>query len=107
MKYRVLLFRRAQADVDRIRAWIASHSPDGARRWFDALEECILSLDQAPLTHAIAPEGGELRLALRERFFKTRSGNRYRVLYIVAGDEVRIVRIRGPGQPPVTWDDLV
>jgi plasmid stabilization system protein ParE len=107
MTYVVLILRRAEADIDSIKSWIESHAPAGAEHWFEACANAILTLEDAPLSYALAEEGGALQLPLRERFFKTPAGRRYRVLFVVAANQVRILRIRGPGQPPVTWDDLV
>jgi plasmid stabilization system protein ParE len=107
MKRSVVIFRKAQSDIDRIRAWIQPHSAIGAQRWFEACAEAILSLQDSPLSYALAPESSQLGLQLRERFFKTASGRRYRILFVVAGNQVRVLRVRGPGQQPVTWDDLV
>jgi hypothetical protein len=51
-------------------------------------------------------EGSELGRPVRERMFKTRSGANYRALYQVQDNIVIILRIRGPGQPPLAPDEL-
>lgn len=35
---------------------------------------------------------------LRETYFKTRHGRRYRIVFTIIGTEVRVLRIRAPGQ---------
>jgi hypothetical protein len=53
------------------------------------------------MQHGYASEGRLLGRNVREKFFKTRQGRRYRLLYTINGDIVR-----GPGQPPVRRRDL-
>jgi len=43
---------------------------------------------------------------IRHVFFRTRAGRTYRALFLLVGDEVRVLRVRGPGQPPVGPDEL-
>jgi len=107
MTYVVLILRRAQDDVAKIESWLASHSPAGADRWFEAWVAASTSLDDSPLSYPLAPEGEALGLSLRERHFGTRKGKKYRLLFVVVGHQVRILSVRGPGQAPITWDDLL
>jgi hypothetical protein len=58
------------------------------------------------MQHGYASEGRLLGRNVREKFFKTRQGRRYRLLYTINGDVVRVLRVRGPGQPPVRRRDL-
>jgi hypothetical protein len=39
-------------------------------------------------------------------FFKTRHGRTYRILFLLADQEVRVLRVRGPGQRPVSKRDI-
>lgn len=43
---------------------------------------------------------------VRQCLFKTRRGRTYRALYTIVEDEVRVLRVRGPGQAPLTDDEL-
>ncbi len=43
---------------------------------------------------------------LRQFLFKTRRGRTYRGVFAVVNHEVRIVRVRGPGQGPLTDNEL-
>ncbi|MBX9787594.1 MAG: hypothetical protein K2Y37_01635 [Pirellulales bacterium] len=85
---------------------MSARSPAGAKAWLAAFERATDSLAHDPLRHPLAPESQELELPIRERFFRTRRGHIYRILYIVSVPEVRILGVRGPGQAPVTFDDL-
>ena len=106
MKYRVTVSPAAQADADEIFAWLREKSPTGAAAWSNALQEAVDGLTESALQHGHAWEGRSLGREVREKFFKTKRGKRYRLLYRIDGDEVRVLRIRGPGQPPVRRRDL-
>jgi len=47
-----------------------------------------------------------LGVELRQAFFKTRKGNTYRMILKLNPDEVKILRIRGQGQRPLSSDEL-
>ena len=93
---------KADEDMQRIYAWISQSSATGAERWFTALQETVDRLAVNAMHHGYAAENRQFDFELRQCFFKTSKGRRYRILYIVDGNEVQILRIRGPGQPPVT-----
>lgn len=107
MTYTVAILRRAQADVDHIYDWIAERSPSGAIRWYAAFLEATRRLRDRPFACAVAPESQELDLEVRQLLFKTRRGRAYRLLFSVVAAELRVLRVRGPGQAPVTRGDLV
>jgi plasmid stabilization system protein ParE len=106
MKYRVVVLFRAELDFDRCFDFIEQRSVEGAARWFAAFEACRDRLAESPLSHPLAPESGGVGLAIREVSFKTRRGKPYRIIYIIEGTEVRILRVRGPGQDFVSVDEL-
>jgi hypothetical protein len=107
MRHVVLILRRAREDVAKIDSWLADHSPAGADRWFEAWLTASTTLDDSPLSYPLAPESDALGLSVRERHFGTPKGKKYRLLFVIVGHEVRILSVRGPGQSPVTWDDLL
>jgi len=106
MTYVVVVLRRAQWDVDHIYDWIAKRSPAGAESWYSALKRAVTGLSHHPESCSLAPESQELHREIRQCFFKTRRGRLYRLLFIVAESEVRILRVRGPGQPPVSHQEV-
>jgi plasmid stabilization system protein ParE len=107
MPFAVILLRRAQADVDRIYQWLSTRSATGASHWYAAFAACIAELRRDPHSCAAAPESQRLRLNVQQRLFKTRHGRTYRVLFLIANDEVRVLRVRGPGQSPVKRRDIL
>lgn len=107
MTYRVRMQRLAKRDVRTTTDWIAERSPDGADRWVDALNRALESLRSDPESYSLAEEYEEFpSQTLRQFFFKTRRGRKYRGLFTVVGNEVRVLRVRGPGQDLVTPDEV-
>ncbi len=106
MTYRVQTLPRAELDAQQIYEWIKEQSPDGARRWWLAFLDACDKLKRQPLSFALAPEFELSDREIRQILFKTRRGRYYRALYVVVEDEVRVVRVRGPGQPDLLPDEL-
>lgn len=98
MKYRLRILQRAEAEAREIYAWIEERSPDGAQRWFAAFEAAANRLLNDPFAWARAPENSLVEYEVRNFVFKTRGGRKYRALYTVVGDEVRILHVRGSRQ---------
>lgn len=106
MNYRVRILARARGDLDGIMAYISERSPEGAARLLARFEEAMATLEKNPFVAAIALESEELGEEVRHVLFRTKAGRAYRALFLVVGDEVRVLRVRGPGQRPVEPDDL-
>jgi plasmid stabilization system protein ParE len=106
MTYSVHVLARARADVDAIFQWIYERSPAGAASWYAAWLEAADSLATNPIRFARAAESDQFDYEVRERFFKTRRGRRYRIVFTIVESELRILRVRGPGQRPLQPDEL-
>jgi plasmid stabilization system protein ParE len=106
MAYLVRIVGRADEDTDAIFAWIASRSPNGAVRWHGAFLKAANALANDPERRSLAPESKVCRRDVRQQLFKTRKGGKYRILFTVVGNEVRVLRVRGPGQPPLKLDEI-
>jgi plasmid stabilization system protein ParE len=106
MSYRVKILARARADFDAIIAWIAERSPEGADRLTARFEEALAKLEENPFVAPIASESKYLGEEVRHIMFRTKAGRTYRALFVVVGTEVRILRVRGTGQPPLTAREL-
>jgi plasmid stabilization system protein ParE len=107
MKLTVRISTRAWRDADNIFRWLDARSHAGASAWFEAFLSASQSLANQFEAFGFAPEGEPIERSIRHRFFKTRRGRIYRILYLVEHDEVIVLRIRGPGQPPLTPDELI
>jgi plasmid stabilization system protein ParE len=106
MKFRVVLLRHAEDDTNAIYIWLAKRSVAGAGHWYHAFLDAAESLSNNPSRCGLAPESAAVGYEIRQHLFKTPRGRKYRLLYLVAGNEVRILRVRGPGQAPVAGADL-
>lgn len=106
MNFRVRVSRQAERDVDAIFDWLALRSKDGAIRWYNTYLTSLHTLPILAAGSAPAQEAETLGIDLREVFFKTRSGHKYRSLFMIDDDVIHIVGVRGAGQDCVTRDDL-
>lgn len=79
-KFSIRILHRAQIDVAQILVWIADRSPQGAGRLVVAMERAIARTKQFPYSLTIAPESTACGFEVRQAFFKTRKGRRYRLI---------------------------
>lgn len=106
MSYRLRILPRAEADIEHIYEWIRQRSPTGAQLWYAAFEAAAQRLLIDPLVYGLARETRFVEEEVRQFLFRTRRGRTYRGLFAVTGDEVRILRLRGPGQRDLQPDEL-
>jgi len=104
MRFRVVILRRAELDLQQIINWIEARSPIGAAPWLAAFEKFVERLATAADTLALAEEDTSFDQTLRQGLFRTRRGRVYRAVFVIVGDEARILRIRGPGQAQIEPD---
>ena len=97
---------RGMADVDDRFSWLVGRSVQGAISWYLAFGRAVEQIQAAPESYAQAPESLPLSRDLRQAFFKTRRGRRYRIVFEVNEQEVIILRVRGPAQAPLRRRDL-
>ena len=105
MTYRVIVLARARRDDASIYDWIAERSAEGAQRWLGQFEKAAAALEANPFIAPLAPESGSF-IEIRSIAFRTRAGGTYRAVFTVSDDEIRILRVRGPGQPPLKLGDV-
>lgn len=108
MNYRITVSRRAEHDLQHIYCWIWERSPDGAIRWYQAFLKCSDQLSASPHSFSLASDLYRVDIEVRQALFKTRLGRRYRIVFALDEQEkaVRILRVRGPGQPPLLEDEI-
>ncbi len=97
-EFHVVVFRQAKLDGQSIYDWIFERSPQGAEAWAQAYIEALESLTTHPLRCGLAPENEDHEVEIRQRIFRTRYGNPYRLLFTIAGKEVQVLHVRGQGQ---------
>ena len=106
MSYRIELSAQAEADVDRIFNWLSERSPDGAARWYDSFWAATERLKNFPLACSLAAESSRFSEEVRCMLFGTTRGRTYRALFVVRGDVVHILCVRGPGEKSVRPVDI-
>lgn len=106
MTYRLIILRRAQDDVERIALWLRKRSHAGMLAWRYALGDAFQEIIADPLRWNRVAEARRLPVGLRQYFFRTRMGNPYRIVYFIEESEVRILRVRAPGQRPLRTKDV-
>jgi hypothetical protein len=69
-------------------------------------EEAFAKLEENPFVGPIASESEDVGEEVRHIMFRTKAGRSFRALFVVVGTEVRILRVRGKGQPPLSGGEL-
>lgn len=101
MAFRIRITPEAELDAEEILVWLKKQGAGGAGlRWYQGLDEAIASLSIMPERGALALENEEFSFELRQLLYGKR--RRYRILYTIEGDMVFILRIRRPGQQPIS-----
>ena len=105
MTFRVVLQRLAIEDLDDAFAWAARRAPATATRWLDRFQATLQRLDTNPQRCPRAREQRKLDAELREIHFGKRP-NVYRVVFLIDGDTVRVLRIRRAQRRPMTRKEI-
>jgi plasmid stabilization system protein ParE len=98
MAHPVRVLREAERELDIIIEWLVGRSPQGAARLLAAFERALQELAANPLLFSLAPENEYVSVEVRNIFFKTARGRRYRAIYVIVEEEVRILHVRAPGE---------
>ena len=106
MSVKLRVLPSADRDLQSIFDFISEQSPEGAERWWEAFLGAAARATSNPDRYAFAPETSLVDQELRQFLFKTRRGKIYRAIFTIAGDELLILRVRGPAQGPLAHDDL-
>jgi len=106
MTYRLRILPRAEADIEHIFQWLQQRSRQGAAHWYTVFHEAAARLVTNPLGYELARENEFVAHEIRQILFKTPRGRTYRGLFTVTGDEVRLLRVRGPGQRDLQSDEI-
>ena len=106
MTFSVRLVASAKVDVDDIFGWLLARSAKGASNWYSSLSSRLERLSDDASGCAVAREAHRLKRDLREPYFKTRYGNRYRLVFTIVDSEVRILRVRALGQKLLRAQEL-
>ncbi len=106
MKLRVKTLPRAEGDIRSIAGYLYPRSRPGAAAWVNALDQATIWLADNAMSCSDADENEHFDINVKQMLFKTKRGRVYRVLFTVVDEEVRILRVRGPGQAPLDPEKL-
>lgn len=106
MTFSIRELSRAKNDKGQIFEWLHERSRAGAIAWLVAYDELVERLKSDANVFPAAQEIADLDVNVREALFRTRRGRFYRALFLIEQNTVFILRIRGPGQPPVDTHDI-
>lgn len=92
-KFTVRISPAAKRDLWHSYRWGVEHwGEENAADWLNKIEkEVVARLALFPFAFPIAPESAELPVEVRQFKF-----GRYRVLFTVKGEDVLVLRVRGP-----------
>lgn len=92
--YEVVLSPEAREDINDSLQWLSEHAPEKMEEWFAALELSIHSLAELPERCNLAPENGKWGDEELRQLLFTDYPSKYRIIFTIADDEVRILHIR-------------
>lgn len=105
MAFQVLLQPLAEEDLRAAVLWAAAHAPETALQWAMRFQAALETLAENPRRCGFAPEHRKLNRELRQLLYG-RKPNVFRAVFVIEGQQVRIVRIRRAAQKPLTRDEL-
>ena len=97
---------KAKQDKNSIFRWLHERSATGAASWLRAYDSLIERLQRDARSFGEALENRDCEFHVQQALFKTPRGRVYRVLFFIEGEEVYVLRVRGPGQAPVSPEDI-
>ena len=99
MAYRVDISIPALIDAENAFLFIRKDAPEAAKDWYENLLKTIFTLENFPLRCAVAPEGKDLNIEIRQLLYG-KNKHSFRILFGISVDAetgenvVRIYRIR-------------
>lgn len=105
MTHVIRITPKANADIDAAVAWRSRRSIPAAVRWHGGLLTTVRTLRTNPERCPAADEAADVGIDLR----MLRYGRRrdiYRILFVIEGQTVQVLRIRHAAQDRLTADDL-
>lgn len=93
MAFRVDLSADAEREAEDIFDWlISAQAGESGLRWYSGMREAIASLSSFPARCSLAPESRTLRYEVRQLIYG--SVHRYRILFTIENNVVRVLHIR-------------
>ena len=93
MTHFVIVTQKAKDDLRHYYSFAAERAPATAARWLNRFEEALQTLATNPTGCWLAPENDQVDQTIYQFLYGQRSG-RYRALFTIDGDRVRVLHIR-------------
>ncbi len=104
--YQFEITPRAEADVTKIFDWLSTRSVQGAKNWFVAYEEALYKILSNPLHYGLAIEAARLSQEIRECYFHTQFGKKYRIVFLIREQLIVVLCVRRPGEDLLRKSDI-
>jgi mRNA-degrading endonuclease RelE of RelBE toxin-antitoxin system len=101
MTFKIIVAPRATRESLRLLASLKDKSLQGACDWYFAYSRAVVKLREHPHRWSVAAESPRKGQVIRQAFFGTRRGRRYRLLFTIKDDTIIVVRVRAPGQKEI------
>jgi plasmid stabilization system protein ParE len=101
------LSEQARLDIEEAHDWWAENrSIEQASRWYQALLERILTLEEDPERFGLAPEDALFPYEIRQLLFGLGPTPTHRVVYTICPDQILVLRVRHVAQGPLGGDGI-
>jgi toxin ParE1/3/4 len=101
MTFRVEVSAQAESDADAILDWLLSqYAGETGLRWFQGLDDAIVSLATFPKRCPLAPENARFPFEVRQLLYGRRP-HLYRILFTIEGERVQVLHIRHGRRKPL------
>ncbi len=104
MAYRVEIAKNAEAELEELYLWVTARAPQQGARWFNGLEQAVLSLDSHPTRCPIAPGSFDPEMPVRVLRYG-RKPHAYRIFFTMDA-KAKVVHVRRGARQPATADDV-
>lgn len=107
MTRRVRVTEDAEQDIEAAADWWAENrSVEQAIRWYAGVRRAIQALGTTAEQCAKASESWKLKCELRQMLFGLGARPSHRVVFVIDGEDVVVLRVRHVAQRSLTVDDL-
>ena len=105
MTFQIELSRQARGDLWGYYQFASQHSVPDAIRWMERFQAAISTLSERPERCSLSRESGRMQLELRDFLFGKRPSV-YRVVFLIVGARVRVLRICRSQRDTLTTKDV-
>jgi len=106
--FRLIISGPAEQDMQAAHDWWAQNrSKEQANRWYLGIHEAITSLVQMPERCSFATERDLLKQGIRQLLYGLGHRPTHRVVFVIDGNNVIVLRVRHTAQDALTSKDLL